>query len=281
MATANSILSRTTYHAVYEPDVRDALRRARPGGFSGVQLAETPGLCFEQLNRDQVAEIASIVRGEGLRLSLHASDDDASLFTSTPVLRQAVLDYYRRLLDFAWHAGAKTITLHMGHAPTWPTDEQPPRLRYQRDSTAYARIFDENFSTVLDCCQLPCRIVVENLKLDDWHRELLQPYINDRRAGICWDLPKSYRPDQTPDAQEIAWIRRNAHRIGQVHLHDRRDGKNHRVIGTGCVDFPELLSFLPDVGVEEYVIEVRPFEQAVESLENLRKILQPFQAQID
>ncbi len=274
MATARSILSRVTCHAVYENSVTEALRGARPAGFAGIQLSEAPHLSFEQFDTDQVAEIASIVRGEGLWLSLHASDDDASLFTTSETLRTALGEYFRRLMDFAYHAGARMITIHLGRAPSWPTDEDPPRLRPEQDQGAVEEIFTENLDGILADLPHPCRVCVENLGLDDWHRDRLQPYLNDGRVGLCWDLPKSYNAAEEPDPDQLAWIRRNAHRVEQVHLHDRRDGRGHRVIGTGCVDFPGLLGVLPEVGVKEYVIEVRPADKAAESLANLRGMLQ-------
>jgi sugar phosphate isomerase/epimerase len=273
MATARSILSRVTCHAVYEHSVTEALRRARPAGFAGIQLSEAPHLSFEQFDAGQVAEIASIVRAEGLWLSLHASDDDASLFTTSPALRTGLRDYYRRLMDFAYHAGARIITIHLGRAPTWPTDEDPPRLRPEPDCQAVEDIFAENLDGILADLPHPCRVCVENLGLDDWHRDRLQAYLNDGRVGLCWDLPKSYNGAGRPEEDQLAWIRRNAHRVEQVHLHDRREGLGHRVIGTGCVDFAGLLDLLPDVGVKEYVIEVRPADKAAESLDNLRAIL--------
>ncbi|MHA2325429.1 MAG: sugar phosphate isomerase/epimerase family protein, partial [Promethearchaeota archaeon] len=63
--------------------------------------------------------------------------------------------------------------------------------------------------------------------------------------------------------------------IKQVHLHDLdSDGKSHRVVGSGIIDFKYFLKKFINLEVLDYCIEVRPHEKAYESLTNLRRIIE-------
>ena len=68
----------------------------------------------------------------------------------------------------------------------------------------------------------------------------------------------------------------NLDHIRQVHLHDFRSEppRQHRVIGTGFIDFMNFLPRLSKANIVDYCIEVRPREKALESLEALRQLLQ-------
>ena len=68
----------------------------------------------------------------------------------------------------------------------------------------------------------------------------------------------------------------NLSHIKQVHLHDYRSEppRQHRVIGTGFIDFMDFLPQLSEADVVDYCIEVRPREKVLESLTALRDLLQ-------
>jgi hypothetical protein len=60
----NSILSRVSYHAVYDGSCLDAMRFAKANGFAGVQLAdEAPHLSFERLTESEARRIAESLAG--------------------------------------------------------------------------------------------------------------------------------------------------------------------------------------------------------------------------
>ncbi|MHA1476449.1 MAG: hypothetical protein ACTSQ5_14840, partial [Promethearchaeota archaeon] len=62
--------------------------------------------------------------------------------------------------------------------------------------------------------------------------------------------------------------------IKQVHLHDvNENGRGHRVIGSGLIDFKDILLNIPNAPVIDFCIEVRPRSKALESLKNLKQIL--------
>ena len=59
-----------------------------------------------------------------------------------------------------------------------------------------------------------------------------------------------------------------------VNLGDvNENGRGHRVIGSGLIDFNEVLLNIKYSPVIDYCIEVRPCSKALESLKNLKQIL--------
>jgi sugar phosphate isomerase/epimerase len=116
-------------------------------------------------------------------------------------------------------------------------------------------------------------LCVENFRLEAMTLEVLQGFLDGGGLSLCWDLAKTYDGDGNRVGRVESFYRRNLARVRQVHLHDIRDGRSHRVIGTGCVDFLRFLPRLAAADVMDYCIEVRPREKAVESLANLRRLL--------
>jgi len=116
-------------------------------------------------------------------------------------------------------------------------------------------------------------LCMENFKLTPTVRQIIEPDLAAGRLALCWDLPKTYTPDGRDEPLE-AWLWDHLHCIRQVHLHDRGGGRNHRTIGVGELDFTRYLPRLAAANVEEFCIEVRPREKALESLVNLASILE-------
>ena len=270
------ILDKVTYHAVYDESTMEALRYARGNGFAGVQVAvEAPHLAFEDLSGAECDEIAGFCAGEGMRVSVHAPDYACSLFEVNRHLREGIFRYFRALLDFAERIGSELITLHLGTMATFGTDTVPRRTLPEVDAMLYRRALRENLARLIDLADGRVLLCVENVGLDEPAMEALQEHLDSGRLHLCWDLAKTYTGSQrcNEELEEYYW--RNISHIRQIHIHDVGGGPSysHYVIGTGRVDFMHFLPRLAKGNVEEYCIEVRPREKAVESLASLRGII--------
>ncbi len=103
--------------------------------------------------------------------------------------------------------------------------------------------------------------------------EVLQPYLDKTDLKLCWDIEKTYASDGTVNQKVLAFLIKNKLKVDQVHLHSLINGRSHRVIQTGVIDFSYYLGLFTNARVRDYCIEVRPKEKAVESLRNLESIL--------
>jgi sugar phosphate isomerase/epimerase len=269
------VLDRAAFHAVYDDSILDALKFARANGFAGIQAAvELPHLSIERLTGRQCAAIRRFREANDLSLSLHGPDAAASLFqTSRPLLR-GIFGYYRALFDFAGRIGAGLVTIHSGARLHFRTDTSPVRLLPAADAESFRRAFDDNLRRLLDLANGRFILCLENGGWMPDLAELVQLQLDSGRLHLCWDLAKTYRDAATRDAPLERFMWRNLARIRQVHLHDRRDGLTHAVLGTGTVDFMRFLPRLARADVKQFCIEVRPREKALVSLRNLRKMAQ-------
>lgn len=276
----NSILSKTTYHAVYDESIMDALRYARNNGFAGVQLAiEVPQLSPERLTTAQRDAIGRYREEYNLTISLHAPDDTCSLLETSRTLTTGVFEYYRELFEFAEDVGAQIVVLHVGHLPTFPTDTQP-EVEYPLEALAsWQDALGGNLRRLINLAAGRFVLAVENFRLTRPLLDVLSPLLGDAGLSLCWDLAKTYRRvsgkasswELDPAVESFFW--KNLRHVRQVHLHDLRGDRSHRVIGTGELDFARFLSRLAEARVMEYCIEVRPREKASESLEALKRIV--------
>jgi sugar phosphate isomerase/epimerase len=250
----------------------DALRYAQAHLFAGVQVA----IEYLHLNPDRMftagcEEVGRFRARHQLSISLHPPT--LSLYESARVLPNAILGYYEDLFMYAKDMGASIIVLHLGAPPTFPTDTQPV-LRYPPQILPLLmRTMKDNLKRIVDANQDSVTLAIENVNFEPPVLEAIQPMLGIGGLSLCWDLPKTYKGVAVDEElEQFFW--RNLRHVKQVHLHDIRDGRQHKVLGTGCVDFLRFLPRLAQAEVMEYVLEVRPREKALESLQNLRKLVQ-------
>lgn len=270
--TTNTILDRITYHAVYDDSVFDALDFAAENGFAGVQLAEeTPHLSLAALSSHDRDHLARLIERRSQRLTVHAPDDTASLFVTDRTLASGVLAYFRALFDICAEAGVSMVTMHVGQPVTFRTATDPVTMVPEQDLPLYREALERNLREVIAINEGRFTLCVENNRWTPLLEEVVHPLMEDGDLFLCWDLAKTGDTDGP-------FYDKHARFVRQVHLHDRRRTESgasisHCVIGTGDIDFDTPLQALRNVPVEEYCIEVRPREKAVESLEVVKKMV--------
>ncbi len=263
------------YHAVYDSTVPAALRYAKAAGFRGIQLAvEAPHLSPHNLPADQVKSLGALLRSQGLGMSLHAPDGQVNLFQTQPILTGAMHEFLRGLIDFGYAVGARNLTFHLTKPTTFPTADRSQEWP-EIDRGLYQRALQENMQRLIDAARGRMQLCLEFTD-DAFIRDACQEFINRGDLRICWDLARMYRRGEL-DEDLADWFGRNLSRVAQVHLHDVLDGKGHRPIGSGCVEFARWLEPIVEADVRDLVIEVRPQDQAAASREALLAMFDPAQ----
>jgi sugar phosphate isomerase/epimerase len=269
------ILDRITYHAVYDNSAMAALQYARANGFAGMQLAvELPHLAPDRTGMDELRRIGQYRSQHRLRISLHAPDDQCSMFACSRVLPRAIHGYFEDLFLYANDLGSRLVVMHLGAAPTFRTDTDPPMYLPPTSAKLYLEALLANLLRLMElAAKNKMTLAVENSSFSPQVREMIEPLLGQGPLRLCWDLAKNYDKAGNLDMEMEQFFWRNRSHVAQVHLHDIRDGRGHCVIGSGCVDFLHFLPRLAEANVQEYCIEVRPREKALQSLENLGKLL--------
>ena len=172
------------------------------------------------------------------------------------------------LFRFADKAGARMITVHLGKMTTFRTDSSPEQVVPEVDIALYEAALRTNLRRLIELAAGRFVLCVESYELSQVALAALQPHLDSGELFLCWDLAKTFNRG-AKDVADYFW--RNIGRVRQVHLHDvNSEGRSHRVIGSGQLDFAHYLSRLSAANVLEYCIEVRPRDRAKESLENLK-----------
>jgi sugar phosphate isomerase/epimerase len=268
-------LDKISYFAVYDNSILEALQWAIANGFSGVQVAvESPHLSYERVTELEKKAIRDLVKERNLRLILHAPDNAVSLLQTDSRLRQGLFRYYRALCEFADEAGALMITLHLGALTSFATATEPPERVPAADLQYYRKFLLRNLDKLVEINQRRLLLCVENCGLGRFTLDILQPYLDDGRLALCWDIAKMEAELKRQGRAVASFFRDNIQHVKQVHLHDLdAAGRSHLVIGHGVIEFERCLAEFDDAQVLDYCIEVRPRDKAKESLENLRRLL--------
>ncbi len=274
MIDKKNIFARLSYHAVYDDSISDAIRFASKNGFSGIQIAaDSLHLSFEDKTKEDFKNIKDEAQELGIRITIHAPDT-ASLVFPYSRANKGIMSYYADLIDFSYTIGAEIITIHPGAPSTFPTDSDPVEIFPLQDIDLYKKILSFNIKTLLELAQNRVHICIENVALEPLVIEVLQNYLRNTKLGLCWDFAKTYdKKNNEIKKKTMDFMVNNLHAIKQVHLHSIIGGKAHKVIQPGLIDFKYYLGLLDGIDVLDYCIEVRPREKAVESMNNLKKII--------
>ncbi len=270
----NIIEDKVSYHAVYDKSIIEALKFAKNNNFAGIQLAvESPHLSFEHLSHEKRVEIKNFCKNNGLYVNLHAPDD-ISLFNTNPQLQNGIFEYFKDLLKFAYDVSSKLVTIHIGSMTTFPTDSLPEQKYPVEDLNFYKNSLKENLERLISLLDGQIILCIENYRIDSLILDVLQPFISKKKCWLCYDIVKSFNNKRGKNIKVNKFFHDNRKSIKQVHLHDiNENGRGHRVIGSGLIDFNKKLLNIKNAPVIDYCIEVRPRDKALESFKNLKQIL--------
>lgn len=269
------VVSRISYHAVYDESISAALAWAAENGFSGVQIAAAaPHFRVRQMPDTECERIRSLLSEKKLRLTLHAHDANVSLFECNQDLSEGILNYYHGLFAAARRLGATMVTIHLGAPTTFPAANGSATTTPRVDLDHWRRAATENLGEIVKLAADGPLICIENVNLTSEVSESLQPFLDRSEVALCWDIPKCYDRQLNRDKELEAYLISNLAHVRQVHLHDlNAEGRSHQVIGTGEIDFLPYLEKLAKAEVLDYCLEVRPREEARACLEALKKLL--------
>jgi sugar phosphate isomerase/epimerase len=206
-----------------------------------------------------------------LLLSLHGPDEAACLRGGPRELARAAITYYGAVLNAAERIGAHAVVVHLGQAPRFRADDNTGRVLPDVSAAVLRGDLRDDLMRLAGLGVGRSSICVENHGLDETACELLEPLVREAHLHLCWDAAKAHV--QCPDAPAARLFADYAYRIRVVHLHDVRDGVSHATLGAGDVDIASALAWLAPLDVREWCIEVRPWQQAAESLAYLRRVL--------
>ncbi len=273
MKSQEAFRKRFGYHVVYDPDLFDAIDFASQHGFGYI----VPDLMiprffpehFDQGTRRRIREYAA---SKEVSLSFHGPSDNLNLMALYPEIRRAVVDRMKLCLDFASDVGAERFTIHTTPPPNFASAGK--RGTYLRDHwSLYKNALKESLWGISEYASGGVIVCCENAPFDEMAMEVLEELLPDEKIFLAWDIQKGCTDEGKPIVEVERFFLRHLQSVKECHLHDRRPGgHSHDILGVGNIDFSHYLRILMPRDVH-FTLETRPRENAVRSLNILRRML--------
>ena len=236
--------SLNTYSYTQTMTAAQCLRHLAKAGAEGIELMMFPGHIWIDAERAAFAEIRSILKSEGLRLtSLNTTNVDLNITGAAAEMRDYSLRLVEGFLRVAGEIGAPSFILGPG--------KPNPLFALPRD------IMRDHFFRALDRV-LP---VARSCGVELWAENMPFAFLpdldslldavdsyGDPSIGICYDVANAHFINEDP----VAGIRRLGERLKLLHISDTgRKVYRHDPIGMGDVDFSRIGQTLKETGVTE------------------------------
>ncbi|MCT4583475.1 MAG: sugar phosphate isomerase/epimerase [Peptostreptococcaceae bacterium] len=253
--------------SVFETNILDSLKYANDNGFNSVELNMNM-ICFFPENNKDIKKIIEFKEANNMTISFHAPED-ISLINFHKIINDSGLKRLKEIIDFANKLDVYSITIHTGSTPYFTGIDKNYYVQEQYKEEARLLLRKNILELINYNKNNKVKLCIENSGYfsEIIIQEVLQEIINEgHELYLTYDIGHAHLNKYN----EKEFFKKNISKIKTLHLHDYKD-KDHKIIGTGYIDFREELESLDKDLL--YIIEVRPKEAAKESLDNLKKIL--------
>ncbi|HID93087.1 MAG TPA: sugar phosphate isomerase/epimerase [bacterium (Candidatus Stahlbacteria)] len=264
------ILNTIGYQALF--DVRDAFEAIEFGiekGFSCVELNLTsPALCPENYSHEDRKKL----RNYEFPILLHAPQG-LSLFSLHQPVINGTLNRLFEIIDFGEELNVKLITIHIGSTFHVSLDGKTPYI-HEILPDKYAEGLKRSLVRIAEYSKDKVPVAIENtggFRYDLSHK-VLDEVLTDKYLFLTWDIGHTNNLKARERETEEKFFLKFLNKVKNVHIHDNKgDWDEHAVIGSGTVDFQRYFKTFENIDVY-FILETRPKEKALQSLEILRKM---------
>lgn len=193
-------------------------------------------------------------------ISVHGPFLDLSPAAIDQSVREATLQRFHNVLDYAEILAPKVIVFHSGY-DKWKYDRHVDI--WLEKSLMTWREIDRRAS------DMGVKIAIENIFEDEPdHLKLLSEEMNSDNFGLCFDTGHFNMFSKLPLTE---WLGKIKPYITELHIHDNhRYADEHLAIGDGDFDFKTLFEELRDIDCL-YTIEAHKLEDMEKSLERIKE----------
>jgi sugar phosphate isomerase/epimerase len=229
----------------------DEIKTVAAQGFDYLELCLDPPNGLPDALRTKLAEIRSVLAGEGLGLPVVHLPVFVSLADIYPSVREASLNEVFKALDLAVEIVAKNAVLHPGYLTGLMNFAPDIGKRYASESMD--KIFEKAVGYGITVC-------LENMFYFAGHMYRPEEFIEvlDRNPAFMMTLDLAHANIRAPKGQAEAFVRIAHGRIGHVHVGDNNgQGDDHLPVGAGRVDIAGGLAAVKASGYDQTItIEV-------------------------
>ncbi|PAB57215.1 sugar phosphate isomerase/epimerase family protein [Anaeromicrobium sediminis] len=252
-----------------EIDIFDTLEYTKKKGFDCVELNINMPIFFpEKFTKEERQKIKSFKDENHIEITLHAPED-ITLLQLQEGIRRATMDRLKEVIDFGYDIGASRMTMHIGSSVCFTLTDRKSYLD-EIYIEEYKKVVKENLMELSDYAKNKIMICVENSGRfpKEIVQDTLEEVLKKENLYLTWDIGHSYENKY----DEVKFFLKHIDKIRTCHLHDNNGKSDHQIIGNGHVDFQWHMDKMKSADIY-HIIEVRPRENAVKSLEKLKEIL--------
>ncbi|KAJ50765.1 sugar phosphate isomerase/epimerase [Clostridium tetanomorphum] len=253
--------------SIGEENIYKTIDFAKENNMNAVEINMNVPIYFpENFNKEERRKIKDYAETNGVKLTMHAPED-ITLLQLHSSIRKAGLDRLKEIITFGIDIGVSRMTLHVGSAVCFTLVDRKSYMEefYEKE---YKNILKESLQQLVHHTEDKLMICVENSGRFPKKivQEVLEELLKTTNLYLTWDIGHSYENKYN----EVEFFIRNIDKIRTCHIHDNNGKSDHQIIGTGNLDFNKHFNLMKDKEII-YIIEVRPRENAVKSLEILKK----------
>lgn len=253
--------------------IQDSIDFAVQYGFKIAEINLNRSRLFpENFSSQECDSIKSHAENREVSLSFHGPVD-VSLMPRHRVIREASILRLKEMIDFAHRLGGRTITIHPGRVAFFHAAENKVYFLKKHYPPTYFEALKNSLRELSSHAQGRINLCVENTyHLDETVRGVLEEALSGNELYLTWDVAHAGMGDEKAQKETFDFFHSHLDKIKVVHLHDRRDGASHLVIGTGQIEFSPVFRLLAESRAY-FIIEMRSRAQTILSLRNLESYL--------
>jgi sugar phosphate isomerase/epimerase len=245
-------------------NITDVINYGAANGFSAVEInLNMPEFFPDRYSQEERETIKKLADDKNILLTFHGPED-INLCSKQKTIVKTSVELLKASIDFACDLGGSRLTFHIGDSVNFTLFDRSLRMEeyYAED---YVKLLIPSLEELCKYTGGRIFLCAENTGYFSDGKQRAIEYMLGKGLYLTWDLGHAYLKKNQMD-----FMTKNSEYVRNMHIHDVCDRKDHCIIGTGEVDIPGYISKMNPENVT-LIIEVRPHEAAVKSLDNLKK----------
>jgi sugar phosphate isomerase/epimerase len=239
-------------------------------GFGLVQVScDNPRFFPERFSPEVRADICRKFRSLGIGLCFHGPSD-LPLLNRHEKVRAAGLERMGEFIEAAVEMGGEYFILHPGRLGFYSLSSRQIFFMEQRYPERIGALFADSIKRLLDTCSGRIQLCIENTHtVSAPFLEIVGRLAEEDGLGLVWDVGHAEQLPEPKRQQAIQFFQDHLRHVRLAHLHDIRDGADHRRLGSGRLNVVGYLKIFRALTLD-IVLEIFPEEELLQSLEYVR-----------
>jgi sugar phosphate isomerase/epimerase len=236
-----------------------------------LKLCQSLGLDFIELNLNlpmynemNIKETQALLKQYDVKVSIHLSEL-FNPFELDPILRQAHIDVFKRVVNMANHLDAFLLNMHLLPGIHFKLPSKKVYL-YETYNDIYMT-YVKDFRQLVESLDVKA-LCIENVGIHD--ADYIQMATDILIASESINLTYDIGHDITSGYKDKAYFTNNQSKIKHYHIHDGNAKKNHLALFTGDLAIEHFVKTAQASGASA-VIEVKSSESLITSINLLKE----------